>query len=72
MSVSSSDLTDTAAGVSTSVGWAERLWATLTSLKVAGSLGLAVLILAGWEWLPGALRSPSRLPATPMNVSDLS
>ncbi|MEO1226006.1 MAG: ABC transporter permease [Pseudomonadota bacterium] len=58
MSVSSSDLTDTGAGASASAGWAERLWATFTSLKVAGSLGLAVLILAGWEWLPGLLGIP--------------
>jgi len=45
-------------GVSAPPSWAERLWATLTSLQVAGSLGLAVVLLAAWEWVPGWLGVP--------------
>ncbi|MEM7442193.1 MAG: ABC transporter permease [Pseudomonadota bacterium] len=59
MSVSSSELSRAEGGVSAPPGWAERLWAAATSLQVAGSVGLAVLLLAAWQWLPGWLGIPA-------------
>ena len=58
MSVSSNNLTSAEGGVAAPSGRAERLWATATSLQVTGSLGLAIVLLAAWEWMPGWLDIP--------------
>jgi len=55
----SSNTTAAAGDVVASPSALDRILASLTSLKVAGSLALLVVLVAAWEWGPGVLGIPA-------------